>query len=437
MSYERIPPHSIEAEQAVVGAALVYKEVLPDVFGTLKPDDFYIEKHKEIISCISEMFLTGQHVDIVTVADSLRKRNTLEKIGDYEYLQLLISKITVPGSTKYYCSIVFEKSLLRQAITVTSDIQDKAYCETDLINIKEMTENFLQELDGRTEKQSCNIKISVEQARQALSERIKQGGAIPGIQSGFRFFDYITGGLIPSLLYVVAARPSMGKTSFLLCVISHVAGVLKKPVIFFSLEMSTAQILDRLVSIRTGIPLQNLKIGRVTADEQSRIDGAFQHISEWPLIIDDRPGLTLQEVNSRSRQAALKYKELGLICLDHLTEMKHHAKDDRSGITENVRGCKRLAKQLKTPFILLCQLNRGVEGRENKRPVLSDLRETGAIEETADCVGFLYRESYYTETADKSEAELNILKNRDGETKSIKLHWNGATTCFSTPEHPF
>lgn len=437
MDYQRIPPNSIEAEQAVIGAALVYKEVLPNIFDSLTPDDFYIEKHKEIMRCISEMFVIGEHIDIVTVSDVLRKRGVLEKMGGFDGLGELTSKAALPESVKHYTSIIFEKSLLRQTISVTADIQDKAYSEADLINIKEVTENFLQNLDGRTEKQSSNIKNSVEQAKQALGERIKQGGAIPGIQSGFRFFDYITGGLIPSLLYVVAARPSMGKTSFLLCVISHVAGVLKKPVLFFSLEMSTAQILDRLVSIRTGIPLQNLKIGRVTPDEQSRIDGAFQHISEWPLIIDDRPGLTLQEVNSRSRQAALKYKDLGLICLDHLTEIKHHAKDDRSGITENVRGCKRLAKQLKTPFILLCQLNRGVEGRENKRPVLSDLRETGAIEETADCVGFLYRESYYIETADKSEAELNILKNRDGETKGIKLHWNGSTTCFSTPERPF
>lgn len=437
MSYERIPPNSIEAEQAVIGLALTNKAILPDVFSMLKPDDFYIEKHKEIIDCISEMFLKGEQIDIVTVANLLRKRGTFEKIGGFDYLGELTSKAALSESVKHYCSIILEKSLLRQTISVTSDIQDKAYCEADLINIKQLTEGFLQDLDGRTEKQSSNIISSVEQAKQALNERIKQGGAIPGTQSGFRFFDYITGGLIPSLLYVIAARPSMGKTSILLNIISHVSGVLKKPVLFFSLEMSTEQIIERLVSIRTGVPLQNLKTGRVTAEEQKCIDGAFKHISEWPLIIDDRPGLTLQEVNSRSRQAALKHKELGLICLDHLTEMKHHAKDDRLGITENVRGCKRLAKQLKTPFILLCQLNRGVEGRENKRPVLSDLRETGAIEETADCVGFLYRESYYIETADKSEAELNILKNRDGETKGIKLHWNGSTTCFSTPERPF
>ncbi len=437
MDYERIPPHSIEAEKAVEGAAIVHKEARPIIYETLKPDDFYLEIHKEIDFCVSEMFLMGESIDIVTVADALRKRGTLDKVGGFDYLGELSNKAALPESVKHYCSIILEKSLLRQAISVTSDIQDKAFNEADLINIKQMTEGFLQEIDGRTEKKSSNITSSVEQVKQALSERIKQGGAIPGIQSGFRYFDYITGGLVPSLLYVIAARPSMGKTSILLCVISYVAGVLKKPVLFFSLEMSTEQIIERLVSIRTGVPLQNLKIGRVTVDEQKRIDGAFKHISEWPLIIDDRPGLTLQEVNSRSRQAALKYKELGLICLDHLTEMKHHAKDDRSGITENVRGCKRLAKQLKTPFILLCQLNRGVEGRENKRPVLSDLRETGAIEETADCVGFLYRESYYIETADKSEAELNILKNRDGETKGIKLHWNGSTTCFSTPERPF
>lgn len=437
MDYERIPPNSIEAEQSLIGAAFLHKTVLPNIFDMLKPDDFYIEKYKEIIDCISEMFLIGHHIDIVTVADALRKRGTLDKIGGFGCLCELTIKAALPESVKHYCSIILEKSLLRQTISVTSNIQDKAYQEVDLINIKQLTEDFLQELDGRTEKQSCNIKSSVEQAKQALDERINQGGAIPGTQSGFRFFDYITGGLIPSLLYVIAARPSMGKTSLLLNILSHVAGVLKKQVLFFSLEMSTEQIIDRFVSIRTGVPLHNLKIGRVTAEEQKRIDEAFKHISEWPLIIDDRPGLTLQEVNSRSRQAVLKYKELGLICLDHLTEMKHHAKDDRLGITENVRGCKRLAKQLKTPFILLCQLNRGVEGRENKRPVLSDLRETGAIEETADCVGFLYRESYYLETADKSEAELNILKNRDGETKGIKLHWNGSTTCFSTPERPF
>ena len=437
MNCERIPPNSIEAEQAVIGASLLYKETLPDIFNILKPEDFYIEKHEIIIRCVSKMFIAGEHIDIVTLADSLRKSDALEKIGNFDYLHELTTKVMVPESTKHYCIIVFEKSLLRQTIRVTSEIQEKAYSEADLVNIKSLTENFLQNLDARTEKQSTSIKSSVDQAKAALSERIKKGGAIPGIQSGFRYFDYLTGGLVPSLLYIIAARPSMGKTSFLLCVISHVAGVLKKPVLFFSLEMSTEQILERLVSIRTGVPLQSLKVGRVSEEEKKRIDGAFKHIGEWPLIIDDRPGLSLQEINSRSRQAALKYKDLGLICLDHLTEMKHHAKEERIGIEKNVRGCKHLAKQLKTPFMLLCQLNRAVEIRGNKRPALSDLRETGAIEETADVAGFLFRESYYTETADETEAELNILKNRDGETKAVKLHWNGSSTRFTTPEIQF
>ena len=437
MENNRIPPNSIEAEQAVVGATMIYRNVLPDIFDILIPDDFYLEKHREIIECVSEMFLKGEYVDIVTVADALKKRNTLEKIGDIEYLYTLISQVNIQAATKHYCSIVFEKSLLRQSIGFSSKIHDSAYQEIAISEIKGIAEEFLIKLDGLTEKESGSIKNSVLESKTALQERIDQGGAILGIHSGFRFLDYIICGFIRSLLYVFAGRPSMGKTGFLLCIISHIAGVLKLPVLFFSLEMSTAQILERLVSIRTGVPLQSIKNGRVTSEEKKCIDGAFEHIAEWPLIIDDRPGLTLQEVNARSRQAALRYKDLGLICLDHLTEMRHRAKDDRLGISENVRGCKRLAKQLKVPFVLLCQLNRGVEARENKRPALSDLRETGIIEESADVAGFLYREAYYNETADKTAAELNILKNRDGETKGIRLHWNGATAQFTTPEKPF
>lgn len=434
MEYDRIPPNSIEAEQSIIGTALSYKSALPVIFDLISPDDFYLEKHIEIMACISDAFLEGNYIDIVTVADLLKKRGTLEKIGDFEYLQTLTSQAVIPESIKHYLKIVLEKRLLRQTIEFSSKIQNSAYEETEISNIKGAVESFLINLDGQTEKQSSDIKELVNKERAALQDRIDQGGGIPGIHSGLRFLDYITGGLMKSCLYVFAGRPSMGKTGFLLCIISHIVGVLKLPVLFFSLEMSSFQILERLVSIRTSVPLTNIKTGRVTPEEKKRIDGAFEHISEWPLIIDDRPGLTLQEVNAKSRQFILKHKEIGLICLDHLTEMRHKAKEDRIGISENVRGCKRLAKQLKTPFILLCQLNRGVEGRENKRPTLSDLRETGIIEESADVVGFLYRDSYYKESADKTAAELNIAKNRDGETKTIKLYWQGTFTRFSTPE---
>lgn len=437
MEYERTPPNSLEAEQATIGIALVHKVALPVIFNMVTSGDFYMEKHMEIMECISDAFLKGEHVDIVTIGDSLKKRGSLEKIGDYEYLEKLSSLAGIPESVKHYCKIVSEKSILRQTIEFSSNLWDSAHQENNISDIKGSVENFLLNLDGRTEKQADDIKAAIEREKVSLQERISQGGKLPGIPSGYRFLDYITGGFLKSCLYVFAGRPSMGKSGFLICIINYVAGTLGLPVLFFSLEMSREQIIERLVSIRTSIPLASIRNGRLSPKEKAEVDEVLDRIGEWPLILDDRPGLTLQEINAKSRQVALKYKEIGLICLDHLGEMKHKAKEDRIGISENVRGCKRLAKQLKTPFILLCQLNRGVEGRENKRPALSDLRETGAIEEVADVAGFLYRHSYYYETADKTEAELIISKNRDGETKTIKLHWQGQFARFSTPERQF
>lgn len=433
-SIGRIPPQAIEPEKCVLGSMLLDRDIVPDVMEILKPEDFYQEDHKEIFTALMDFFTQGKPTDIISTSECLKLRGTLDNVGGLEYLTNISIAVPTTTNAKYYAGIVAEKAKLRNLLKSCSDATNMIYDNADIDSVQE---KMLQALlaFGNISKQ-YSIEVLAETAKSAIAERMKNRGKLPGLHTSFRFWDFKTGGLEKGLLYLFGARPSMGKTALLLCIILYISDYLKIPVLFFSLEMGASKIIDRLISMISGIPARDIKTGNLEPETAKIIDTALNKIKGLPLFIDDTPGLSLSEITTRSMRYKLKNPELGLICVDHLTEISKQGQDERIAVTDNCRGIKRLAKNLNVPVILLAQLSRAVEGRGNKRPQLSDLRESGAIEEVSDVVTFLYRDAYYDESkrSSKEDAELIISKCRDGETGTISLHWYPEILTFKSPE---
>lgn len=431
----RIPPQAISSERSVLGSMLLDKETVPVAIDILRSSDFYREDCREIFEAILGLFHQGQPIDIITVSEQLKLRGSLDRVGGLEYLSKIAEEVPTTSNVKHYAETVAEKSKLRTLLKACTDAEGMIYDNSDVGPVQERLLQVLLAVENGAKQYS--IEVLAETAKSTIAERIKNKGRLPGVHSGFRFWDYKTGGLEKGLLYLFGARPSMGKTALLLCIILYFADYLKAPVLFFSLEMTAAKILDRLVSMISGIPAQKIKTGDLNTEEAKKIDFALGKIKALPLTIDDTPGLSLTEMISRAMRQKLKNPSLGLICIDHLTEVNKTGRDERVAVTDNCRGIKNLAKNLDMPVILLAQLNRAVEGRNIKRPQLSDLRESGAIEEVADVVSFLYRESYYDESlrGSREDAELIIAKCRDGETGTVPLHWYPEILTFKNPEY--
>jgi replicative DNA helicase len=431
----RIPPQAIEPEQSVLGSMILEKDTILDVIDILKPDDCYREDNREIFAAIMDLFNQSKPVDIISVSENLKLRGSLNRVGGLEYLSNISNAVPTTGNVKYYAGIVAEKAKLRNLLKSCSDATNMIFNNEDAASVQEkMLQALLAVVNTNIQN---SIGMLAETAKSAIDERIKNRGMLPGIHTGFRFWDYKVGGLEKGLLYLFGARPSMGKTALLLCIILYISDYLKIPVMFFSLEMTAAKLIDRIISMITGIPAQDIKTGNLEPEAAKIIDAALSKIKNLPLVIDDTPGLSLSDITARAMKQKLKNSALGLICVDHLTEISKQGQDERIAVTDNCKGMKRLAKNLNIPVILLAQLNRAVEGRGIKRPQLSDLRESGAIEEVADVVTFLYREAYYDESkkGTREDAELIISKCRDGETGTIPLHWYPEIVTFKNPEY--
>lgn len=431
----RIPPQAIESEQSVLGSMILDKDTILDVIEILKPDDCYREDSREIFTAIMDLFDQAKPVDIISVSENLKLRGSLDRVGGLEYLSNISNAVPTTANVKHYARIVAEKTKLRNLLKSCSDATNMIYNNKDADSVQEKMLQAL--LATRDTNKQHSIEALAETAKAAIIGRIKNRGMLPGIHTGFRFWDYKTGGLEKGLLYLFGARPSMGKTALLLCIILYLSDYLKIPVLFFSLEMTAAKLIDRLISMITGIAAQDIKTGNLEPEATQIIDAALGKIKNLPLVVDDTPGLSLSEITARAMRQKLKNPALGLICVDHLSEISKQGQDERIAVSDNARGMKRLAKNLNIPVILLAQLNRAVEGRNIKRPQLSDLRESGAIEECSDVVTFLYREAYYDESkkGTREDAELIISKCRDGETGTIPLHWYPEIVTFKNPEY--
>ena len=433
---ERVPPQNIEAEQAVIGGMLIEKEAISKVAEFLKADDFYREAHRLIFEAMLELFNKNEAVDLVTVTEVLRKNDKLEAVGGIAYITSLANSVPTAANINYHGKIVEEKALLRGLINSATHIASMGYEDTEAVtDIIDKAEKMILEVSER--KMSGDfvpIKSIIFDAFGKIEQLYASKGGITGLATGFKDLDKITSGLQPSDLILVAARPSMGKTAFTLNIASHVAIREKKAVAFFSLEMSKEQLVQRMLCSEATIDSQRLRIGELEERDWKKLISAADRLSSAPIYIDDTPGITVMEMRSKARRLKIEH-DLQLIIIDYLQLMQGSSNkggDNRQQeISEISRSLKALARELNVPVIALSQLSRSVESRQIKKPMLSDLRESGSLEQDADIVSFLYREDYYNpETENKNITDIIIAKHRNGPVDTVQLFFHKQFTKF-------
>ena len=430
----RIPPNSLEAEQSVLGALLIDNEAVPAVAEILKPEDFYRQDHKEIFEAVMDLFEAGKPVDIISVKEQLKVRGTLEGVGGLEYLSSLSDIVPTTANVRHYAKIVEEKSLLRKLIKASGEIMNLGFEASEDVAIitEEAQKRIFDILQQRSSKGFYPIKEILLDSFNKLEELYNSKGYITGVPTGFSDLDTKTAGLHPADLILVAARPAMGKTSFALNLAQYASIHARIPVAIFSLEMSKEQLVNRILCSEAMVDSQKIRTGKLDEEDWTKIAGALGPVSEAPIYIDDTPGLTIMEIRAKCRRLKLE-KNIGLIVIDYLQLMQGRGRSEnrQQEISEISRALKILAKEINVPVVTLSQLSRAPETRSDHRPILSDLRESGAIEQDADLVVFLYREDYYNPEAEKKNvAEVILAKNRNGVTGIVELAWLGQFTKF-------
>ncbi|HNR04444.1 MAG TPA: replicative DNA helicase [Bacillota bacterium] len=435
---QRIPPNNIEAEQSVLGAMLLDKEAISTATEYISGDDFYREAHKEIFEAIVDIYNRGEPVDLITLTEKLKTRNTLEAVGGITFLTNLMDAVPTTHNVKYYAKIVEDKSLLRKLIKSSNEIIQKSYQAEE--DIGEIIDDAEKGIFNISLKRSTQGFVHLKNILNANFDRIEQlylnKGKITGVPTGFHDLDNKLSGLQKSDLILIAARPSMGKSSFMMNIVQHAAVREKTTTAIFSLEMSKEQLTQRLLCSEALIDAHRLRIGDINEDEWVKLARAMGPLSEAPIYIDDTPSISITEMRAKCRRLKLEH-DLGLIVIDYLQLMqgKGYAESRQQEISEISRSLKALAREINVPVVALSQLSRAPEMRADHRPVLSDLRESGAIEQDADVVMFLYRDEYYhPDTEKKNIGEINISKQRNGPTGTIELIWLGQFTKFVNKE---
>ena len=438
---KRVPPHSIEAEQSVVGAMLMDRDAITVAAEIICGDDFYQKAYGVIFDSVVELFNEGKPVDLITLQNRLREKAVPEEISSLEFVRDLVTAVPTSANVKYYAEIVSEKATLRRLIKMNEAIADECYQgQEPLEAILERTEKQVFELvqNRGGNGEYVPIKQVVLNALEKIEKASKSKGTVTGIPTGFIDLDYKTSGLQPSDLILVAARPSMGKTAFVLNIAQHVAFKQNRTVAIFSLEMSKEQLVNRLFSLESYVDAQLLRTGNLKdSDWEKLIEGAGT-IGRSNLIIDDTPGISISEMRSKCRKYKMEHN-LELIIIDYLQLMSGSVggrnESRQQEISDISRSLKALARELSVPVIALSQLSRAVEQRPDHRPMLSDLRESGAIEQDADVVMFIYRDDYYNkDTEHVNEAEIIIAKQRNGPIGTVTLTWLPQYTKFANSE---
>ncbi|MBE3578922.1 MAG: replicative DNA helicase [Caldanaerobacter subterraneus] len=433
MDRTRIPPQNIEAEQSVLGSMLLSREAIIEVSEILRAEDFYKESHKKLFDVIMEMFEKDIPVDLVTVVDELRKRDMLEVVGGIDYLASLTSSVITTANVSYYAKLIKEKATLRRLIEASSEIMELSYQEDDVETVLDIAEQKIFDIaQGRNTTTFSSMKDILMDTFYKIEELYKNKGKLTGIPSGFPDLDAKTAGFQPSDFILIAARPSMGKTSFALNIAQNAALLTGLPVAIFSLEMSKEQLVTRLICSTANIDSQKLRTGNLDEEDWMKLAAAMTPLSKAPIYIDDTPGVTVMDIRAKARRLKLE-KGLGLVMIDYLQLMqgRGRAENRQQEISEISRSLKSLARELNVPVITLSQLSRAPETRSDHRPVLSDLRESGAIEQDADIVMFLYRDDYYHKDSEKKNiAEVIIAKHRNGPTGVVELLWLAQYTKF-------
>ncbi|MDX1918296.1 MAG: replicative DNA helicase [Candidatus Caenarcaniphilales bacterium] len=435
-----VPPQAIEAEQSVLGALLnggdEIGEIL-EIFGNTK-HIFYDHAHQKIFNICFDLYRESKPVDMITVIDRLTVTSEIEEVGGRDYIVDLAESASLTVNSTYYAQIVKEKSVLRSLSKAGADIAQKAHSAIDMQTALDFAQQAIFEIgSGREQRGLVPVADLTTSVWHDIEYRSENRGSLLGMASGFNDLDLLTSGFQKSDLIIVAARPSMGKTAFCLNIAAHVALKVKSPIALFSLEMSKQQLVHRLICSNCGIDSQRLRTGNLRDEDWSQISHALAVLAEAPIYIDDSPILTTMELRAKARRLKTERKNLGLIVIDYIQLMQGSRPENRvQEISEISRGLKTLARELEVPIIALSQLSRSVEARQNKRPMLSDLRESGAIEQDADLVMFLYRHEYYEPEAsdNRGECEVHIAKQRNGPVGTIKLHFHAATTTFHNLE---
>ena len=435
MDLGKIPPNDIEAEQAVLGSMLVDKDAVFEAMEVLKEDDFYREDHKSIYSAISTLCSRGEPIDIITVKSELELQGKLEKIGGVEYLVDLPEKVPTIANIQKYVKIVEEKSILRNLIKASNEITTMGYEQTEEVEtIMEQAEKKIFDLmQKKNQKGYTLLKDVLIGTFSELEQLYNQKESITGVPTGFIDLDRITAGLHKSHLVLVAARPAMGKSAFANSIAVNAALKHNVPVVIFNLEMSKEQVGSRILCSEAMVESNKVRTGSLSEEEWVKLATAVAPLSEAPIYIDDTAGISVAEIRAKCRKLKLE-KDIGLVVIDYLQLIQASGKKNlnrEQEISEISRALKILAKELEVPVIALSQLSRAPEQRTDHRPMLSDLRESGAIEQDADIVMFLYRDDYYNpETENKNVAEVIIAKHRAGATGTVELLFLGEYTKF-------
>ena len=436
---QRKMPHDADAEQAVLSSILMDKDAAAEAFEILKAEDFYSPENKAVFQAAFQLYTKGDPIDVVTVKNQLEENGVFTEIGGVETLANIAGAVGSSVNVKSYAKIVEEKSVLRRLIKLSGDISEISYKAGDDINvILDKAEKGIFDVMQNRNTDSFSSIMDVAYDTFANIEKIYNSTEkITGISTGFTDFDAKTAGLQKSDLILIAARPSMGKTAFVLNVAQYAAVKNNVPVAIFSLEMSKEQLVNRMLCAQSLVDAQKVRTGELTAEDWSKLVDGMGILSEAPIYIDDTPGITAMDIRAKCRRLKLE-KGLGLVVIDYLQLMSGSGRSDsrQQEISEISRSLKAVAREIEAPVIALSQLSRACESRSDHRPMLSDLRESGAIEQDADLVAFLYRDEYYfpEKTENKNKAELIIAKQRNGPTGTVNLTWLGQYTKFANME---
>jgi replicative DNA helicase len=431
---EKILPHNIDAEQSVLGSLLLDNETVPQVARIISPDDFYLEAHRQIYMAVLELEEAGQPVDFVTLTNKLRDKGELEKIGGATYVASLANIVPTPTNVEYYARIVNEKALLRNLVHAATRIAALGYAGSDNMErvISEAESTLLEVAASSTSPAFSSVKEILNAVFKDIEERYRHKGLINGVATGLTDLDKLCCGLQSGDLIIIAGRPAMGKTSLGLTIAHNVALRQRLPVAVFSLEMSREQLVQRILCTEAMVDLQKVRSGNLTEEDWVRLNTAAVQLSTAPLYIHDAFGITTRQLRAEARRLQLE-KGLGLIVIDYIQLMQANRRSEnrQQEIADISRSLKGLAKDLNVPVLALAQLSRQVEQRVSKRPIMSDLRESGSLEQDSDLVMFIYREEYYKpDTEKKGIAELIVAKQRNGPTGTIEMAFLKEFTRF-------
>ena len=425
----KIPPQNLDAEMSLLGAVLINEEVLPDVTEFVRERDFYDKRHADIYAAMIRLFERHKPVDLLTVTDELKKKDEFELIGGTKYLTELTNYVPTAAHAATYAEMVSQKAVRRRLIKASGEISELGYDEE--FNVQELLEKAEAELFSVSDQSLKQDLVSMEtiltESFDRLEELHRNKGMLRGVKTGYRDLDSMTAGLQRSDLIILAARPAMGKTTLVTNLAYNVATLNKQSVLFFSLEMSKEQLVDRMLADASGVDAWNIRTGNLSDDDFSKLSEAMGEMAEAPIFIDDTPGLSVLEMRTKARRAAHE-APLGLIIVDYLQLMQGSAANQGNRVqevSEISRGLKLIAREMNVPVIALSQLSRSVESRSPQVPQLADLRESGSIEQDADIVMFIYREAYYNpDTERENVTDLIIAKHRNGPVGKVELYFH-------------